>query len=122
MRRCRSPIMPSPPRICESPLCTASLGLLGEVRAEFVIGKLGGQQYTWRPWFNAQKLSFKLTDNLEMGFTRWSIFWGVGHPMTLGSFIDNFTTLNAGVPAAPTPAIAKADSISATASPAYATG
>ena len=74
------------------------LRLLGEVRAEFVIGKLDGQQYTWRPWFNAQKLSFKLTDNLEMGFTRWSIFWGVGHPMTLGSFIDNFTTLNAGVP------------------------
>jgi hypothetical protein len=70
---------------------------LAEIRAEFVIGKLGGQQYTWRPWFNAQKLSFKLTDNLEMGFTRWSIFWGVGHPMTLGSFIDNFATLNAGV-------------------------
>jgi hypothetical protein len=74
------------------------LGLLGEVRGEFVIGKLGGQQYTWRPWFNAQKLSFKLTGNLEMGFTRWSIFWGVGHPMTPGSFIDNFITLNAGVP------------------------
>lgn len=73
------------------------LWLLGEVRAEFIIGKLGGQQYTWRPWFNAQKVSFKLTDNLEMGFTRWSIFWGVGHPMTLGSFIDNFITLNAGV-------------------------
>lgn len=73
------------------------LGLLREVRAEFIIGKLGGQQYTWRPWFNAQKVSFKLTDNLEMGFTRWSIFWGVGHPMTLGSFIDNFTTLNAGI-------------------------
>ncbi len=72
------------------------LGLLGEVRAEFAIGKLGGQQYTWRPWFNAQKLSFKLTGNLEMGFTRWSIFWGAGHPMTAGSFIDNFITLNAG--------------------------
>ncbi|MGD0668501.1 MAG: capsule assembly Wzi family protein [Bryobacteraceae bacterium] len=74
------------------------LRFLGEVRAEFIIGKLGGQQYTWRPWFNAQKLSFKLTDNLEMGFTRWSIFWGVGHPITLGSFIDNFisTTSPAG--------------------------
>jgi hypothetical protein len=70
------------------------LGLLGEVRGEFIIGKLGGQQYTWRPWFNAQKLSFKLTDNLEMGFTRWSIFWGVGHPITLGSFLRNFTDLN----------------------------
>ena len=65
---------------------------LGEIRMEVVLGKLGGQQYTWRPWFNAQKLSFKLTENLEMGFTRWSIFWGVGHPITLSSFIENFVS------------------------------
>ncbi len=63
-----------------------------QARGEFVMGKLGGQQYTWRPWFNAQKVSFKLTENLEMGFTRWSIFWGVGHPMTIGSLIRNFTS------------------------------
>jgi hypothetical protein len=65
---------------------------LGALSGEFVIGKLGGHQYTWRPWFNAQKVSFKLTDNLEMGFTRWSIFWGVGHPITAGSFLRNFTS------------------------------
>jgi len=63
-----------------------------QVRAEFVMGKLGGQQYTWRPWFNGQKVTFKLTDNLEMGFTRWSILWGVGHPITAGSFVENFTS------------------------------
>ncbi len=68
------------------------LGRIGEVRGEFVIGKLGGQMYTWRPWFNALKISFKLTDNLEMGFTRWSILWGVGHPITAHSFIRNFTS------------------------------
>jgi membrane-associated phospholipid phosphatase len=68
------------------------LGVLGEIRGEFVIGKLGGHQYTWRPWFNAQKLSFKLTENLEVGFTRWSIFWGVGHPITARSFIRNFSS------------------------------
>ena len=66
------------------------LWLLGEVRAEFVMGKLGGQMYTWRPWFNALKISFKLTKDLEMGFTRWSIFWGVGHPITAGSFLREF--------------------------------
>jgi membrane-associated phospholipid phosphatase len=65
-----------------------------EVRGEFVMGKLGGQSYTWRPWFDGVKLSFKLTDNLEMGFTRWSILWGVGHPITLKSFIRNFTSTN----------------------------
>jgi hypothetical protein len=69
------------------------LGRLATVRGEFVIGKLGGQSYTWRPWFNAQKLSFRLTDNLEMGFTRWSIFWGVGHPITAGSLLRNFTSI-----------------------------
>lgn len=65
---------------------------LGAIRGEFVIGKLGGHQFTWRPWFNAQKISFKLTRNLEMGFTRWSIFWGVGHPITVRSFVRNFTS------------------------------
>ena len=69
------------------------LGRLGEIRGEFVIGKLGGQQYTRRPWFNAQKLSFKLTPNLELGFTRWSIFWGVGHPITVGSLLRNFVSV-----------------------------
>jgi Capsule assembly protein Wzi len=69
------------------------LRYLGAIRGELVIGKLGGQSYTWRPWFNAQKISFKLTPNLEMGFTRWSIFWGVGHPETLGSLVNNFFSL-----------------------------
>ena len=67
---------------------------LGAIRVEIVIGKLGGQSYTWRPWFNAQKLSFKLTENLEMGFTRWSVLWGVGHPITLGSLFNNIFSLS----------------------------
>jgi hypothetical protein len=67
---------------------------LGEIRAEFVIGKLGGQSYTWRPWFNAQKFSFKLTGDLELGFTRWSEFWGVGYPITLGTLWSNLVTLS----------------------------
>jgi hypothetical protein len=70
------------------------LKYLGDIRGEFVMGKLGGQTYTWRPWFNAQKVSFKLTENLEMGFTRWSIFWGVGHPATVSSLIRNFISFN----------------------------
>jgi membrane-associated phospholipid phosphatase len=70
------------------------LHYLGEIRAEVVVGKLGGQEYTWRPWFNAQKLTFKLTGNLEMGFTRWSEFGGVGYPITLGSVIRNLTTVS----------------------------
>ncbi|MBV8827612.1 MAG: phosphatase PAP2 family protein [Acidobacteriaceae bacterium] len=70
------------------------LRYLGEVRAEAVLGKLGGQMYTWRPWFNGAKISFKLTENLEIGLTRWSVFWGVGHPETLGSLLNNLTSTN----------------------------
>lgn len=68
------------------------LRYFGAIRGEFAMGKLGGQQYTWRPWFNAEKVSFKLTEDLEMGFTRWSILWGVGHPITVGSFIHDMTS------------------------------
>lgn len=67
---------------------------LGEVRMELVFGKLGGQQYTWRPWFNAQKISFKLTEDLELGFTRWSILWGVGHPITFLSGMENLVSIS----------------------------
>jgi hypothetical protein len=74
-----------------------ALRIFGRVRGEFVMGKLGGHSYTWRPWFNAQKISFKLTDNLEAGFTRWSIFWGEGHPATVRSFVRNFTSVSSHV-------------------------
>ena len=70
------------------------LRYLGEIRAEIVVGKLGGEAYTWRPWFNAQKLTFKLTENLELGFTRWSEFGGVGNPITLATLWANLTTLS----------------------------
>ncbi len=70
------------------------LRYMGDIRAEAVMGKLGGQSYTWRPWFNGAKISFKLTENLEMGFTRWSILWGLGHPETFGSLINNLVSTN----------------------------
>lgn len=69
---------------------------LGTVRAAFVVGKLGGHSYTWRPWFNAQKVSFKLSDNLEFGFTRWSLFFGVGHPITWGNLFRNMLSVSSG--------------------------
>lgn len=66
------------------------LKYLGQIRGEFVIGKLGRHQYTQNTWYNAQKVTFKLTKDLEMGFTRWSLFWGDGHPKTIESFFRNF--------------------------------
>ena len=61
------------------------LKLLGEIRGEVVFAKLSGHQFPARPFFNLQKISFHPTENLELGFTRASLWAGVGHPFTLRS-------------------------------------
>ena len=66
------------------------LGWLGTVQTEFAVGRLGGHRYTSGTWFNAQKISFKLSEDLEMGFTRWSLFFGTSHPITARAVFRNF--------------------------------
>jgi membrane-associated phospholipid phosphatase len=67
---------------------------IGTYRFDIVLGKLSGHSYPARPWYNGQKATFNFGDNLEIGFTRWSIFWGVGHPITLHTFKDNVFSFN----------------------------
>ncbi len=62
---------------------------LGTYKFDLVIGKLSGHKYPARPYFNGQKADFTFGSNLELSFTRWSLLWGVGHPMTLGSLGRN---------------------------------
>lgn len=69
------------------------LASAGPLRLEMSIGRLGGHQHTWRPWFNAQKIVFLPLPDLEFGFTRWSIFWGEGHPRTFRSLARNIFSL-----------------------------
>jgi hypothetical protein len=69
------------------------LHVLGQVRGEFLFSKLSGHQFPARPFFNLQKISFHPTGNLEIGFTRASIWAGVGHPFTARSLLRNFTSL-----------------------------
>lgn len=66
----------------------------GTYRFDIVLGKLSGHRYTARPWYNGQVADFNFGDNLEISFTRWSIFWGVGHPITLHSFKTNVFSFN----------------------------
>jgi membrane-associated phospholipid phosphatase len=70
------------------------LSSLGTYRFDLVIGKLSGHSYPARPWFNGQKMDFNFGDNLEISFTRWSIFWGVGHPITFHTFKQNVFSFN----------------------------
>ena len=62
---------------------------LGSYRFDFVFGKLSGHHAPARPYFNGQKIDLTLGRNLEMSYTRWSILWGVGHPMTWGTLGRN---------------------------------
>lgn len=62
---------------------------IGTYRFDVVLGKLSGHSYPARPWYNGQKADLNFGDNFEVSFTRWSIFWGVGHPITFHSFKAN---------------------------------
>jgi len=67
---------------------------LGSYRIDLIFGKLSGHKYPARPYFNAQKIDLVFARYLEVGFTRWSILWGVGHPMTLRTLKNNFFSSN----------------------------
>lgn len=76
------------------------LGDYGTWRVDLVIGKLSGHIHPARPWYNGQKIALNIGDNFEMGFTRWSVFAGVGSPLTIENFIRNifsFTSPFSGV-------------------------
>lgn len=67
---------------------------LGTYRFDLVFGKLSGHHSPARPYFNGEKADFTFGRTFEMSFTRWSILWGVGHPMTLGSLKTNLFSEN----------------------------
>jgi hypothetical protein len=62
----------------------------GVFRLDLVGGELTGHHLPARPLVNAQKLAWNITDDLEVAFTRWSLFDGAGvHAFTAGSVIRN---------------------------------
>lgn len=71
---------------------------LGPVSGEFLFSKLSGHQFPARPFFNLQKVSFHPTGNLEIGFTRASIWAGVGHPFTAHSLARNLFSTSDSLP------------------------
>jgi membrane-associated phospholipid phosphatase len=75
------------------------LSYLGPINGEIIFSKLSGHQFPARPFFNLQKITIHPTANLELGFTRASIWAGVGHPFTFHTLSHNFTTLGDSSPA-----------------------
>ncbi|MBZ5583821.1 MAG: capsule assembly Wzi family protein [Acidobacteriia bacterium] len=63
---------------------------LGVFRVDVAGGELSGHHLPRRPLMNAQKLTWNVTADLELGFTRWSLFDGSGvHGFTAGSVFRN---------------------------------
>ena len=65
--------------------------LTGPFRYQFFVGSLQGHSDPNAPWIHSEKVSFKPTANLELGFSRSVIWGGRGHvPITIGSFLKSF--------------------------------
>ena len=65
--------------------------ITGPFRYEFMVGSLKGHTDWNDPWVHAEKISFKPTPNLEIGFERTVIWGGKGHvPITIHSFLKSF--------------------------------
>ncbi len=76
--------------------------LLGPVRAEFFLGQLSGQKWVYQPptlygprvnpqpFIHGTKISFKPSQNLELGFGLTAMFGGPGLPFTWANFLRTF--------------------------------
>ena len=71
--------------------------LFGTVRYDNFFGRLYGDQYPRDPFTFGQKFILQPTKNLEIGFSRSSIFAGKGlEPLTLGTFWKTATSASSG--------------------------
>jgi Capsule assembly protein Wzi len=74
--------------------------LLGPFRYDFFVGSLKGHTYPNDPWVHMEKVTFKPTRNLELGFDRITIWGGKGHePITLHTFLHSFFSFQNVTPA-----------------------
>jgi hypothetical protein len=65
--------------------------LLGPFRYDFFVGSLKGHTNPNHPAVHVEKVSFKPTPNLELGFSRAVIWGGQDHvPITIHSFLKSF--------------------------------
>ncbi len=72
----------------------------GLFRYEFFVGSLKGHNVPNDPWLHAEKISFKPTTDLEIGFARSVIWGGKGHvPITVATFLRSFFSTTAATPA-----------------------
>ena len=66
---------------------------LGPMKWDLFFGKLSGNQYPPRPMIHGEKISFKPTPNLELGFSRTVELGGVGRSLTLNRLWRSYFSL-----------------------------
>ncbi len=66
---------------------------LGPMKLDLFFGKLSGNEFPPRPLIHGEKISFKPTPNLELGFTRTVEFAGVGRGLTLDRILRSYFIL-----------------------------
>ena len=65
--------------------------LTGSFRYDFFVGSLNGHSDPNDPWMHMEKINFKPTPNVELGFERTVIWGGKGHePINIKSFLRSF--------------------------------
>jgi len=71
------------------------LKFFGPVYYDFFFGRLDGHQFPPAPWTYGEKISFKPTPNLELGFARTAVFAGQGiTPLTFSTFFHSYTSFS----------------------------
>ena len=67
------------------------LRFLGLLKTEAFFGQLSGHQFpSGTILMHGEKITLKPTPNLELGFSRTTIFGGDGRPLTLGAFLNSY--------------------------------
>jgi len=92
------------------------LGILGPMRMEFFLGQYSGYEFMFtptglvgqygqslqrQPIVHGERLSFKPTPNLEIGFSRTTDYGGPGYPLTWHTFARSVFSTAQTVPGAP---------------------
>ena len=67
--------------------------VLGPIKLDFFFGKLSGNEFPPRPLIHGEKISFKMTRDLEMSFSRLVEFGGVGRAMTAGAIWNSYVSV-----------------------------
>ena len=74
--------------------------ITGPFRYEFLVGPLRGHVYPRNPWVHVEKISFRPSTKLELGFERTVIWGGKDHePVNLKTFLRSFFSVTAPGPA-----------------------